>query len=86
MISSRITVSTTAVQIVAATANATRTVYIEADGNDVYLGGSAVTPTTGLTVPNGSSMAVILPPLNSLYAIVATGTHAAIVLQPTGDF
>lgn len=86
MISSRITVSTTAVQIVAATANATRTVYVEADGNDVQLGGSAVTASTGLTVPNGSSMAVVLPPLNSLYAIVNTGTHAVLVLQPTGDF
>ena len=86
MISSRTTVSTTAVQIVAATANATRTVYVEADGNDVHLGGSAVTATTGLTVANGSSIAIVLPPLNSLYAIVSTGTHAVIVLQPTGDY
>jgi len=86
MISSRITVSTTAVQLVAETTNATRTVYVEADGNDLVLGGSNVTASTGLTVPNGSSLAVILPPLNALYAIVSTGTHAAIVLQPEGDF
>lgn len=86
MNSSVITVTTTATLLVAATANATRTIYLEPDSGDIHIGGSAVTTTNGLTVTNGSQFAVELPPQNALYGITGTGTHTCRVMQPKGDF
>jgi len=86
MISSAIPVTITATQLVAATPNATRTIWIEATTNDIHLGGSNVTTTTGLTVTKGAQTYLVLPPHNSLYAITAAGTHNVIILQPSGDF
>ena len=86
MISSSIPVSTTATLLVSATPNATRTIWIEAVDNDIHLGGSNVTTTTGLTLTKGAQTYLVLPPLNSLYAITAAGTHNVIILQPSGDF
>lgn len=86
MISSAISVTTTATQLISATPNATRTIWIEATTNDIHLGGSNVTTTTGLTISRGSQTYLILPPQNSLYAITSAGTHNVIILQPSGDF
>ena len=86
MISSSISVTTTATLLVAATENATRTIWLEAVGNDINLGGSNVTASTGLTLQNGTQTYLVLPPLNSLYAITNAGTHKCIVLQPSGDY
>jgi hypothetical protein len=86
MISSSITVTTTPTLLVAETANATRYVYLEPKGNDVHVGGSNVTSTTGLTITNGSQFEFVLPPQNSLYGVTTSGTHTMIILQPSGDF
>ena len=86
MISSVIPVTTTATQLVAETPNATRTIWIEAVDNDIHLGGSNVTATTGLTITKGAQTYLVLPPHNSLYAVTAAGTHNVIILQPSGDF
>jgi len=86
MISSSISVTTTATLLVSATENATRTIWLEAVGNDIHLGGSNVTSTTGLTIKGGSQTYLVLPPLNSLYAITSAGTHQCIILQPSGDY
>jgi len=86
MISSTVTVGTTATLLIAATENATRNIILEAVGNSVSLGGSNVTNSTGLTLANGAQIQIVLPPHNSLYGIVPTGTHQVIVLQPSGDF
>jgi len=86
MISTAITVTTTATLLVASTPNATRTIWIEAVDNDIHLGGSNVTTSTGLTLTKGTQIYLVLPPQNSLYAVVATGTHQCIVLQPSGDY
>lgn len=86
MISTSINVTSTATLLVAATPNATRTIWIEAVGNDIHLGGSNVTITTGLTLTKSAQTYLVLPPQNSLYAVTATGSHATIVLQPSGDF
>ena len=86
MISSAIPVTTTATLLVASTPTATRTIWIEAVGNDIHLGGSNVTTSTGLTLKNGEQTYLVLPPLNSLYAITNAGTHNCIILKPSGDY
>jgi len=86
VISSTVTVTTTATQLVAATANATRTIVIEPDDVDIHIGGFNVTASNGLTVVKSSQFQFVLPPHNALYAVTATGSHATIVLQPSGDF
>jgi hypothetical protein len=86
MISSTITVTTSPTLLVAATANATRTIYLEPIGNDVHIGGSAVTTTTGLVTKKDQISVMAIPPQNALYAVTATGTVTIRVLQPEGDF
>ncbi len=86
MIASVVNVSTTATLLVAATANATRTIYLEPVGTDVHVGGSAVTTTTGLVTKKDVVSTFLLPPKNALYAITGAGTVDVRILQPTGDF
>jgi hypothetical protein len=86
MISSVITVTTSPTLLVAETANATRTIYFEPTGNDVHIGGSAVTTTTGLVTKKDVTTVMVLPPQNSLYAVTATGTVTVRLMVPEGDF
>jgi hypothetical protein len=86
MIASTITVTTSPTVLVAATANATRTIYIEPVGSDIHVGGSAVTTTTGLVTKKDIISTYLLPPKNALYAITNTGTVTIRILQPEGDF
>ncbi len=86
MIASTITVTTSPTVLVAATANATRTIYIEPVGGDIHLGGSAVTTTTGLVTKKDQISTYLLPPLNALYGITSTGTVTIRILLPEGDY
>jgi hypothetical protein len=86
MIASTITVTTSPTVLVAATANATRTIYIEPVGGDIHVGGSAVTTTTGLVTKKDQISTYLLPPLNALYGVTSTGTVTIRILQPEGDF
>jgi hypothetical protein len=86
MIASTITVTTSPTVLVAATANATRTIYIEPVGSDIHVGGSAVTTTTGLATKKDIISTYLLPPKNALYAITSTGTVTIRVLLPEGDY
>ena len=86
MIASTITVTTSPTVLVAATANATRTIYIEPVGSDIHVGGSAVTTTTGLVTKKNEISTYLLPPKNALYGITSTGTVTIRILQPEGDF
>ena len=86
MISSTITVTTTATLLVAETANATRTIIIEPDSADIHIGGNTVTTANGLTITNGSQFQLVLPPHNGVYAITGTGSHTVRLLQPSGDY
>jgi hypothetical protein len=86
MISSLITVTTTPTLLVAETANATRTIFIEPDSADVHLGGATVSTTNGLTITNGAQFQIVLPPQNSLYAVTGTGSHTVRLMTPEGDF
>ncbi len=86
MIASTITVTTNPTLLVAATANATRTIYIEPVGTDIHVGGSAVTTTTGLVTKKNDISTYLLPPKNALYGITSTGTVTIRVLLPEGDY
>jgi hypothetical protein len=86
VIASTITVITSPTVLVAATANATRTIYIEPVGGDIHVGGSAVTTTTGLVTKKDSISTYLLPPLNALYGITSTGTVTIRILLPEGDY
>jgi hypothetical protein len=86
VIASTITVTTSPTVLVAATANATRTIYIEPVGGDIHVGGSAVTITTGLVTKKDSISTYLLPPLNALYGITSTGTVTIRILLPEGDY
>ena len=80
MISTRTTVSTTAVKIVSAAINEPRTVVLRPDGNDVHVGGSDVTTTSGIKIDNNTNFTIEIPPNEELWAVTSSGTHAAIVL------
>jgi hypothetical protein len=86
MISSVITVTTSPTLLVAETANATRTIFIEPDSTDVYIGGATVSTTNGLSIANNAQLQIVLPPQNSLYAITNTGSHTVRLMTPEGDF
>lgn len=86
MIASIITVTTSPTLIIAETANATRTIYLEPVGNDVHIGGSAVTTTTGLVTKKDVTTVMVLPPQNELWAVTSTGTVTVRLMQPEGDF
>ena len=86
MIATVVNVSTTATLLVAATPNATRTIYLEPGGADVHVGGDAVTTTTGLVTKKDVVSTFLLPPKNALYAITGAGTVDVRILRPSGDF
>lgn len=80
MISTRSTVSTTAVKIVSAAINEPRTVIVRPDGNDLHVGGAGVTVTTGIKIDNNTNFTIQIPQGEELWAIVASGTHGVWVL------
>ena len=86
MIASLITVTTSPTLIIGKTATGTRTIYLEPVGNDVHIGGSAVTTTTGLVTKKDVTTVMVLPPQNGLWAVTATGTVTLRLMQPEGDF
>lgn len=86
MIASVVNVNTTVTLLVDATANATRTIYLEPVGGDLYVGGSAVTTATGLVTKKDVVSTFLLPPKNALYAITGAGTVDVRILRPSGDF
>ena len=82
MISATVTVATTPTLLVAA-ATGTRTVYLHVTGNTtIYIGGLTVTTATGTaTEKHTSPIPITLRDGDSLYGIVASGTHDMRVLR-----
>ena len=80
----------------AVTVNATATLLIDADNKDrvcylhsgtgsVYIGGSDVTASTGIHLPNGTTMQITVPYKETIYGICATGTNTMRVVTPDID-
>lgn len=80
MIAVRTTVTATAVKLISAAINEPRTIVIRPDGNDLYIGGSNVTTLNGLKIDNGVNFTLQIPQGEELWAVVSSGTHAAIYL------
>ena len=74
-------VTTTAVKVRAANAEQA-TIYLRCETSDMYVGGSNVTTSTGLKLTNAATQELVIPYQEELYAIVATGTHNLVVLEP----
>jgi len=79
--SAQVSVSTTAVIIVAAT-NFDQTVNLHnLGGGSVYLGGSNVTTSNGYKFDNSDKLTVTVGDHEALYAVAASGTHTVAVLS-----
>lgn len=84
MKSSAITVNASPTLVIAAD-NQTRTCYLHSGTGSVYVGGSDVASTTGIHLPNGTTMEIVVPLGEEVYAITATGTQTMRVLTPNLD-
>ena len=74
-------VTTTAVKVRAANAEQA-TIYLRPSANDIFVGGSDVTSTNGLKLTNAATQAMVIPNQEELWAIVSTGTHDLVVVEP----
>lgn len=81
MISTAYTVTTTAVKVYE-TGNATNRIYVRATGADMYLGGAGVTVANGLKLDANNVIEITVDELETLYAVVNTGSHTLNVLAP----
>lgn len=83
MISSAITITTTAQKILAKS-DSYRTIYIHVVGaGTVYLGDSTVTSTNGfLTEKNAVPLELEIPAQEELWAVTASGTESLRLLIP----
>lgn len=85
MQSSAVTVGTTATIVVSAD-DKNRTVYLHnPSGVKFYLGGSNVNTTNGFHLDNGISLTLEVPLRETVYGIVAAGSHQIVVLYPDSD-
>lgn len=78
------TVTTTATLICAAD-NQNRTVYLHSGTGSIYIGGSDVTSSTGLHLPNGTTMSLFIPADETLYGITASSSQTLVTLTPNVD-
>lgn len=78
------TVSTTPVLVIPAD-NKDRTCYLHSGTGSVYIGDSAVTSSTGVHLPNGTTMELHVPFNETLYAVTAQASQTMIVLTPDVD-
>ena len=74
-------VTTTAVKVRAANAEQA-TIYLRPSANDVFVGGADVTSTNGLKLTNAATQEMVIPNQEELWAIVSTGTHNLVVVEP----
>lgn len=71
--------------IVVAADDQNRTVYLHSGTGSVYIGGSNVTSSTGLHMPNGTTMTMFIPSRETLYAVTSASSQTFIVLTPDTD-
>ena len=84
--SGQITVGTSAIQIDGCSSNGSRLhVHNNDNANDLFLGNSSVTTSTGLRLMKLDSIDLIMNPAESLYAVSAGGSHAVSWLRQTQD-
>lgn len=84
MKSTAVTVAATPTLIIPAD-NKNRDIYLHSSTGSTYIGGSTVSSSTGLHLPNGTTMTVFVPASETLYAVTAASTHTMVVLTPDLD-
>jgi hypothetical protein len=80
MKSNSTTVTAVATLIYAAQAES-QTIYLRPSANDIYVGASDVTSSTGLKVTNAVITPIFVRNGQTLYAITATGSHDLVILS-----
>jgi len=84
MKSAAVTVSTTATLLIAAD-NQNRICVLHSGTGSVYIGGADVTSSTGIHLPNNTTMEITMPINETLYGITSSSTHTMRVLTPDLD-
>jgi hypothetical protein len=84
MKTSAVTVTTSATLLVTAD-NKERIVYLHSGTGSVYVGGSDVTASTGIHLPNGTTMQISVPFNETIYGITSSSTQTMRVLTPDID-
>ena len=79
-----VTVTTSPTLLIAAD-NQNRICYLHTTSGSTYLGDSAVTASSGLHLPNNTTIEIHLPLGETLYGITNSGTTNVRVLTPDGD-
>ena len=80
MKSNSTTVTTTATLIYDAQAES-QTIYLRPSANDIFVGASDVTSSTGLKVTNAAITPIFVRNGQTLYGITATGSHDLVILS-----
>ena len=80
MKSTSTTVTTAATLVFAAQAEP-QTIYLRPSANDIFVGASDVTSSTGLKVTNAVITPILVRNGQTLYAITATGSHDLVILS-----
>lgn len=84
MKTSAVTVTTTATLLIAAD-NKERVCYLHSGTGSVYIGGADVTTSTGIHLPNGTTIQLNVPFNETIYGVVSSGTQTMRVLTPDVD-
>ena len=71
----QMSVTTTRAQLDGTSTNPFRMVIHNSGTNAVYIGDAEVTKDNGLNIHTNSTLTLELPPLTSLFAVAASGTH-----------
>lgn len=84
MKTSAVTVTTTATLLISAD-NIPRTCYLHSGTGSIYIGGSDVTASTGIHLPNGTTIELQVPFKETIYGITSSSSHTMRVLTPDID-
>ena len=84
MKSTAVTVTTSPTLLIASD-DKHRICYLHSGTGSVYIGGADITSSTGIHLPNGTTLEITLPFKETIYGIVTTGTQTMRVLTPDGD-
>jgi hypothetical protein len=76
---SQVSVGSTATQLAAARAGRQGVVVTQLGATPVYLGGAAVTTSTGVYLPEIAGSTKTIPYVSAIYGIVSTGTQSVSV-------
>lgn len=78
------TITTTPSLIIPAD-NKTRTVVLHSGTGSVYIGNGNVTSSNGVHLQNGTTLQLVIPDNETLYAVTAAASQTLITLTPDVD-